>query len=203
MEGRAAVNPEGLKRYFDSLGVKTVDEAIARARADVQGTAEALGVSTAQLQRAIEQYVNDSAGKARMVTEEQLIPGQTYFQFGFFDLYGLIPSIETIEYVGKDLYPDDRGRYYFELMESGLSKGPSFSPQRLERKTLFALTTLDGVYQLADLIWNLEVCETRRRSLPTRPTRDLVLSNGSEVKLQGFGFEGRLSIRLTTKHSCR
>ena len=59
----------------------------------------------------------DLTSYAQPVEPGTLTPGETYFTIQYADSDLLIPIMETIVFVGRDLDPDDPGRLYFQDVE--------------------------------------------------------------------------------------
>jgi hypothetical protein len=55
---------------------------------------------------------------AEPVVPSQLVVGATYFAVQFLDPEMLIPQLEAVVFLGKNLIPDDRGILYFQDAES-------------------------------------------------------------------------------------
>src|SRR6266568_7075214 len=55
---------------------------------------------------------------AKPVTNDQLKEGEVYFTVNYVDDDMLIPIIETIVFIGRNLEPDDVGQVYFQDVES-------------------------------------------------------------------------------------
>lgn len=55
---------------------------------------------------------------AEPVSEEDLQEGAVYFFVSFVDEEMLIPTFDTVVYVGRNLQPDDVDRVYFQDIES-------------------------------------------------------------------------------------
>ncbi|HZE68521.1 MAG TPA: hypothetical protein VE135_03220 [Pyrinomonadaceae bacterium] len=55
---------------------------------------------------------------AEPVSSTELQPGEIYFAVNFVDHEMLIPIVETLVYIGRNLEPGDIGKVYFQDIES-------------------------------------------------------------------------------------
>lgn len=55
---------------------------------------------------------------AEPISADELVEGRTYFLVNFIDKDGLIPTVETMVYVGKNLETTDTNQVYFQDVES-------------------------------------------------------------------------------------
>lgn len=51
---------------------------------------------------------------AEPVPPEELKDGETYFAVLFLDDDGLVPTLEPLVFIGRDLEPGDEGKLYFQ-----------------------------------------------------------------------------------------
>ena len=55
---------------------------------------------------------------AEPISETELVMGKTYFAVQFIDDEMLIPAVEPIVYLGRNLYKEDADRHHFQDAES-------------------------------------------------------------------------------------
>ena len=60
----------------------------------------------------------DLTDHAEPVSASELCEGQVYFAVNYVDGEMLIPIMETIVFIGRNLEPDDAGQVYFQDVES-------------------------------------------------------------------------------------
>ena len=71
------------------------------------------------------------SASAEPVSSTELQPGEIYFAVNFVDNEMLIPIMETLVFIGRNLEPGDIGKIYFQGIESH-REGVDLS-QRFER----------------------------------------------------------------------
>jgi hypothetical protein len=101
------------------------------------------------------------------VRANELVEGSVYFSVGFVDADMLIPVVETLVFIGRNLEPGDAGQVYFQDVESFRegARYPTGAPAANECKAKF-LRVLDNHYvlQYEDALNQLLACSLRRQA---------------------------------------
>lgn len=102
---------------------------------------------------------------AEPVSAAELQEGSVYFAVTFVDADMLIPTIETLVFVGRNLGPEDVGKVYFQDVHSyrhGIRYGPDSEDEWAE----FQTASEDGVnhiFEYERALDQLLKCSLRRR----------------------------------------
>jgi hypothetical protein len=102
---------------------------------------------------------------AEPVSADELAQGEVYFSVRYIDEQMLIPTMDTLVFVGKDLDPGDSGRLYFQDIDSYL-QGVRFATASEGDGALFITESVDKpwVFQFDQALDLLLKCSIRRRS---------------------------------------
>lgn len=93
-----------------------------------------------------------------------LKPGAVCLTVAFLDEAMLVPVVETFVFLGRDLFADGDGRYYFEPAEAHFS--PRSRKQGSRRATGLLAPTAHGLSNIYDVAAACEVlkrCAARRK----------------------------------------
>ena len=101
---------------------------------------------------------------AEPVSTETLREGSVYFCVGFADDAMLIPQMETLVFLGKNLERESEERYYFQDIGSYQASGPLDPTRRDQQATFFKCSAreLSGIYEFEPAIEILMRCSLRR-----------------------------------------
>jgi hypothetical protein len=103
---------------------------------------------------------------AEPVSERELKEGEIYFFVNFVDDEMLIPTMETVVFVGKNLDRGDTDRVYFQDIDS-FRRGIRFSTAQDEDFAMFqsgSQSELGHVFEYEGALDVLMACSVRRRS---------------------------------------
>ena len=115
-------------------------------------------------------FVRDLAPYAEPVSVDALVDGSTYFSVTFVDDDMLIPVVQTLVYIGRDLNPGDRGFIYFQDVDSYL-QGIRHSSAKKDDDAMFVVVAkdkLNNVFEYEPALDVLIRCLLRRKSLGRR-----------------------------------
>ena len=111
------------------------------------------------------------------VHESALIVGEIYFSVKFVDDDMLVPIMETLVFIGRNIEPGDKDRVYFQDVESyndGVRLG-TVEPDRVNQEEEFASVSplfykqsadqLAHIFEFERALDQLMKCSLRRRSL--------------------------------------
>jgi hypothetical protein len=93
---------------------------------------------------------------------EELKNGETYFAVLFLDDDGLVPTLEPLVFIGRDLDPGDEGKLYFQDYGS-YRGGVRFETASPDHEAIFQTGREKGVYDYEHALDVLLVCALRRR----------------------------------------
>src|SRR5579863_673742 len=107
----------------------------------------------------------DLTSYARPIDTNDLVPGETYFSIQYADDALLIPTIETMAFVGRNLEPNDRDFLYFQDAESYL-KGMEYGSKPLKEIGFrpFREKGVKHLFEYASALDELMKCSLRRRA---------------------------------------
>lgn len=100
------------------------------------------------------------------VSHDELVQGNTYFSLNFIDESMLIPTLEPVIYIGKNLERDDEGQVYFQDFDSH-QDGASYHSATEDMHAVFfkgAEGETNHIFQFDDALEVLMVCYLRRKS---------------------------------------
>ena len=97
------------------------------------------------------------------VSARDLQEGSIYFAVTFVDDKMLIPLIETVVFVGKDLEPDDQTAFYFQDVESYLEGVRWGTSDELAQFQKHPENALGHVFSYDEALNSLMRCALRRR----------------------------------------
>lgn len=103
---------------------------------------------------------------AQPVRFDQLSIGETYFSVTYVDREMLIPTVETLVYVGSDLESDDDGIVYFQDVGShraGVSYGGEDGPEQAAIFQCSPRNEISEIFQCDFAVKELLKCSLRRR----------------------------------------
>ena len=103
---------------------------------------------------------------AEPVSAEILREGTVYFLVSFADDAMLIPEMDTVVYIGKNLEGESEDRYHFQDIDSYQARGRLDPRQDDGPATLFkcGLNELNGVYEFEAALEILMGCSLRRKA---------------------------------------
>jgi hypothetical protein len=109
---------------------------------------------------------SDSLGAARPVEAAALRPGRIYFSLTYADEAELVPMLEPMVFIGRDLMPDDVGQLYFQDVTS-YQEGIRFDADPDEEEATFVVgpaDEIDDVFEFDAAVDELVRCAARRRT---------------------------------------
>jgi len=88
---------------------------------------------------------------------ELLVVGKCYFRLGYYDRNLSIPFVEPFIFIGKDLYPDAIGYWFFQSAQEFLDGVSATSVDECEKSGIsgYCLEDLEGLVDWAGLIEEL------------------------------------------------
>lgn len=106
----------------------------------------------------------DLPDAAEPISVDDLAIGEIYFAVRFADEQLLVPIVEPIVYIGKDLEPGDEGLHYFQDAETRLAGVDYESAIRNDGASLypFRASELNYIFTFRKAIDRLLVCAVRR-----------------------------------------
>lgn len=102
---------------------------------------------------------------AEPVSAGELIEGSVYFSVGFVDDAMLIPQMETLVFIGKNLEEEPGDLYYFQDIRSYQASG-RLDPKRSDGPATYfrcSVNELKGIYEFERLLEILMRCSLRRK----------------------------------------
>jgi hypothetical protein len=99
---------------------------------------------------------------AEPVPAEELKNGETYFAVLFLDDDGLVPTLEPLVFIGKDLDPGDEGKLYFQDYDS-YRGGVRFGTATPDDEVIFHTGREKHVFDYERALDVLMACALRRR----------------------------------------
>lgn len=100
---------------------------------------------------------------AEPVSADELTEGEVYFSVRYIDGDMLIPTMDTLVFVGKDLGQGDAGKLYFQDVDSYL-QGVRFATASDDDSALFTTESVDKpwIFQFEQALDLLLKCSLRR-----------------------------------------
>ena len=101
------------------------------------------------------------------VSSDDLREGEIYFALNFSDAEMLVPLIETIVFIGRNLVPEDSNEAYFQDLTS-FKEGVPYEWEIDTRKATFysgSMDSLGHIFTYEQLLNELLKCSLRRSSL--------------------------------------
>ena len=98
------------------------------------------------------------------VTADTLVAGEVYFSVQFVDRDGLVPIMETLVFIGRNISPDAQG-LYFQDVES-YSQGIRYESATPDDDSFFYVQAekhLNHIYDYEHALERLMECSLRRR----------------------------------------
>jgi hypothetical protein len=105
---------------------------------------------------------------AEPIPPEELKCGETYFAVLYVDDDGVVPSLEPLVFIGRDLEPGDEGKVYFQDYSS-YRDGVRFETATADDGVIFHTGREKHVFDYEHALDVLMACALRRRK--TRPTK--------------------------------
>lgn len=104
---------------------------------------------------------------AEPISSTDLQEGEIYFSVNFVDDEMLIPTMETVVFIGKDLEPEDSGQVYFQDIDSYRSGVRYESATEEDYAEFFAgsESQVHHVFTFEKALEALMKCSLRRRSV--------------------------------------
>lgn len=99
---------------------------------------------------------------AEPFSPEELKTGETYFAVLFLDDDGLVPTLEPLVFIGRDLEPGDEEQLYFQDYGS-YRGGVRFGTASSDGEAVFHTGRQKDVYDYEHALDVLLVCALRRR----------------------------------------
>jgi hypothetical protein len=105
---------------------------------------------------------------AQPVTADELIVGEVYFSVRYVDEDMLVPTVDTLMYIGKNLDAGDSGKLYFQDIDSYL-QGVRFATATNDDGALFITESADKpwVFNFERALELLMQCSLRRQTKST------------------------------------
>jgi hypothetical protein len=102
---------------------------------------------------------------AEPVSAEELAEGQVYFSVRYIDEEMLIPTVDTLVFIGLDLEPGDSGKLYFQDVDSYM-QGVRFATASGDDGALFITESADKpwIFQFDQALDLLLACSIRRKA---------------------------------------
>jgi hypothetical protein len=102
---------------------------------------------------------------AEPVSADELAEGEVYFTVRYIDEEMLIPTVDTLVFIGRDLGPGDSRKLYFQEVDSYL-QGVRFAAASEDDSALFITESADKpwIFQFDHALDLLLKCSLRRRS---------------------------------------
>jgi hypothetical protein len=103
---------------------------------------------------------------AEPMTADELTEGGVYFAVRYIDEEMLIPTIDTLVFIGRDLDPGDSGRLYFQDIDSYM-QGIRFATATEDTMALFMTESADKpwIFQFDQALDLLMGCSLRRKQM--------------------------------------
>ncbi|MGH9521955.1 MAG: hypothetical protein ACRD3E_05440 [Terriglobales bacterium] len=111
---------------------------------------------------------------AEPVSATELVKGASYFTVTFVDEDLLIPSVEPLVFIGKDLEDGDVGRYYFQEAHS-YRDGLGYASKTDQDREVFQVYASDGMKHIFEYERALDVL--MRCALSRRVNRQSTIDN--------------------------
>jgi hypothetical protein len=109
---------------------------------------------------------------ADTVPQAALQPGTLYFSVTFVDVEALVPCLQPLVFLGRDLRADESGYLYFQDFESyqrGITFGEATSESPPPRFLRYPEKAMFNVHDFQGALDELLVCSLRRSGLAPRP----------------------------------
>jgi hypothetical protein len=106
----------------------------------------------------------DMSQRPQPVSAAALKAGRIYFSLTFADDAELVPMLEPMVFVGRDLMPEDAGQLYFQDVDS-YQDGIRFESDPDEEDATFVVGSeeeIDDVYEFEAAVEELVRCASRR-----------------------------------------
>ena len=102
---------------------------------------------------------------AEPMSGDELLEGEVYFAVRYIDDELLIPTVETLVFIGKDLDPGDSGQLYFQDVDS-YKQGVRLATGSEEDGALFITEPANKpwIFQFEAALDLLLMCSIRRRT---------------------------------------
>jgi hypothetical protein len=100
------------------------------------------------------------------VSSDDLREGEIYFALNFSDAEMLVPLIETIVFIGRNLEPGDSSEAYFQDLTS-FKEGVPYEDTRKATFYSGSMDSLSHIFTYEQLLNELLKCSLRRSSLQT------------------------------------
>ncbi len=101
---------------------------------------------------------------AEPVPPDELTVGKVYFAVNFIDEEMLIPTMEPMVFIGRDLEPELAGRFYFQDVDS-YREGARFEPATGDNEAIFVTATVKHIFDYEKALDVLMSCALRRRKV--------------------------------------
>jgi hypothetical protein len=104
---------------------------------------------------------------AEPVPASELEPGAVYFSVTFVDEEMMIPVMETVVFVGRDLEPGDVGQLYFQDADS-YQRGIQYGSVSEDEQATFYIgpeNEMGHIFEYESALDILMMCSLRRRGL--------------------------------------
>lgn len=109
---------------------------------------------------------------AEPLTAAEMKEGAVYFSVNYVDDKMLIPTIETLVFIGRDLEPDDSGQVYFQDIDS-YQRGVRYEvadESDFARFSAGSENEVNHIFEYERALEELMRCSVRRRSLQEQGT---------------------------------
>jgi hypothetical protein len=105
---------------------------------------------------------------AEPVTASKLTPGEVYFMVTYVDNHMLLPEIQTLVFLGRDVAGDKDNCLYFQNVESYVTLGP-YPNNAQGSGDLYSCTDnqLNNIFEFDNAIDEFLRCNIRRKKNPT------------------------------------
>lgn len=103
---------------------------------------------------------------AEPVSLSQLKKGSVYFALNYIDEAMLIPTMETVIYIGRDLEPGDSGQVYFQNIAS-YKRGVRYNKPRKHDAARFYIGSdreINHIFEYEKALEQLMACLLRRQT---------------------------------------
>lgn len=104
---------------------------------------------------------------AESISSDLLHAGRVYFAIGYVDRAMLIPEMQTLVYIGKDLDPGDNGKFYFQDVRSH-REGARYGVNEGDDRAKYysgGKKEITHIFEFSCALHELMKCELRRRTL--------------------------------------
>ena len=112
----------------------------------------------------------DLTDHAEPVSASELCEGQVYFAVNYVDGEMLIPIMETIVFIGRNLEPDDAGQVYFQDVESH-REGVSYDLTPSDGSAKFqsgSANEISHIFDYGHALEELMRCSLRRQRIVSK-----------------------------------